>query len=268
MRISVIQFKIGDTNDIRGKGISLIRSALQDNPDLILLQELFNTIYFPQYEDPRYFHLAEEIPGETTDTVLQLIRGRETAVIAPLFEKAGESFYCSAALIEPKQGVSGVYRKLHLPSVKDLHENFFFKSGDNGHVVFHTPKAAVGVMLCYDRHFPESARLYGLKGADLLCVAAATPKSAEKIWLAEMQAHAFSNVLYLACSNRCGREDSIDFLGRSFICDYRGSPVAQAGAEKDEIITADIDIEKARATRRESPFYRDRRPDLYRQIAE
>jgi N-carbamoylputrescine amidase len=123
-------------------------------------------------------------------------------------------------------------------------------------------------MLCYDRHFPESARLYGLKGADLLCVAAATPKSAEKIWLTEMQAHAFSNVLYLACSNRCGREDSIDFLGRSFICDYRGSPVVQAGVDKDEIITAEIDIEKAREARRESPFYRDRRPVLYGKIAE
>jgi N-carbamoylputrescine amidase len=208
------------------------------------------------------------IPGETTDRVFQVIRGRETTVIVPLFEKAGESFYCSAALVNSKGSVSGVYRKLHLPSVKGLHENFFFKNGDSGHMIFHTPKAEVGIMLCYDRHFPESARLYGLKGAELLCVAAATPKSAEKIWLTEMQAHAFSNVLYLACSNRCGREDSIDFLGRSFICDYRGSPVAQAGADKDEIITAEIDIEKARMARRESPFYRDRRPALYGEITD
>ena len=267
MIVSVVQFSTGSVEDIGERGVSLVEEALKDKPRLILLQELFNTIYFPQYEDKRYFCHTEEIPGKTTDRIMKVIGGSVTVVVAPVFEKENESYYCSAAIVDSKEGVVGVYRKLHIPSVPGLHETYYFKPGDRGHVVFDTRAGKLAVMLCYDRHFPESARLYGLHRADIVCVAAATPKSARNIWLAEMRAHAFSNGFHLACSNRSGTEDGIEFLGSSFICDNRGELLAQAGQNEDAIISADLDIDSARKTRANSSFFRDRRPSEYGDIA-
>jgi N-carbamoylputrescine amidase len=267
MIVSVVQFSTGTVEDIGERGISLIEAALKDKPRLILLQELFNTIYFPQYEDKRYFCHAEEIPGKTTDRILKAIRGTDIVVVVPIFEKEDESYYCSAVIVDSRDGVIGVYRKLHIPSVPGLYETYYFKPGDSGHRVFETKAGLLAVMLCYDRHFPESARLYGLHGADIVCVAAATPKSARNIWLAEMRAHAFSNGYHLACANRSGTEDSIEFLGTSFICDNRGLVLAQAGESEDVVISAELDIDSAREARIQSPFFRDRRPSEYGDVA-
>jgi len=121
-------------------------------------------------------------------------------------------------------------------------------------------------MLCYDRHFTESARIYGLKDTDILFVCAATPKSARNMWSIELKVHAYSNAYYVACSNRSGKEDKIDFLGTSFICNYKGEIIKKADEDSDEIITVDIDIEKARKARSELTFYRDRRPEMYKEI--
>ena len=266
MIISVVQFSTGSVEDIGERGASLVEEALNDKPRIILLQELFNTIYFPQYEDKRYFCHAEEIPGKSTGLIMKAIGGSDTVVVAPIFEKENESYYCSAAIVDSKEGVVGVYRKLHIPSVPGLHETYYFKPGDRGHMVFDTRAGRLAVMLCYDRHFPESARLYGLQGADIVCVAAATPKSARNIWLAEMRAHAFSNGYHLACSNRSGKEDGTEFLGSSFICDNRGEVLSQAGEDEDAVISTEVDIDAARAARSHSPFYRDRRPPEYKGI--
>ncbi len=267
MIVSVVQFSTDGVEDIGEKGVSLVAEALKEKPGLILLQELFNTIYFPQYETKRHFCYAEEIPGKTTDRLLQVIRNTDTVVVAPLFEIEDESYYCSAAIVDSRDGIIGVYRKLHIPSVPGLHEDLFFKPGDRGHRIFKTRAGDLAVMLCYDRHYPESARIYGIGGADILCVGAATPKSARDIWLAEMRAHAFSNGYHLACSNRTGTEDGIEFLGTSFICDNRGAVLAQADEDGDRIIHAEIDIVSARREREKSPFYRDRRPSLYGDLA-
>lgn len=267
MIISVVQFKTSNTDKVKEKGLSLIEKALEDRPDLIILQELFTTIYFPQYEDDSYFKLAEEIPGDTTEKIQELIKGYDVIVVAPVFEKSGNRYYCSAQLIDSKDGYFGTYRKLHIPTVKNLHEDYFFEKGDLGHRTFVTRKGNMGIMLCYDRHFPESAKLYGLHDVDLLAVCAATPKGARNIFITEMQAHAFSNSYYLACSNRCGAEDRIEFLGTSFICDHKGNILFRASEDEDEIILSDINLEEARTSRRELSYYRDRRPELYTGIA-
>jgi N-carbamoylputrescine amidase len=267
MIISVVQFGTQGSEDIAEKAMALVETALKEKPGLVVLQELFNTTYFPQYEDKRHFCHAEPVPGRTTDRILQIIGGTNTVVVAPLFEKEGESYFCSAAIVDATSGVIGVYRKLHIPSVPKLHETYFFKPGNTGHPVFKTPAGNLAVMLCYDRHFPESARLYGLAGADILCVSAATPKGARSIWLPEMRAHAFSNGCYLACANRSGTEDDIQFLGSSFICDFKGEVLSQAGEDEDTIIHGEIDIGRARELRKNSPFFRDRRPELYGDIA-
>lgn len=268
MLVAAIQFKTGDAKDIRDKGLSLIGEALKKKPDFILLHELFNTIYFPQYKTEDYFELAEEVPGETTERIGSLLKGTGTTVIASIFERDMNDHYISAAVIDPDRGVIGTYRKLHIPTITGIHETYYFKPGDKGHVLFKTSKANISVMLCYDRHFPESARIYGLKGAEIMFVSASTPRSARHIWYTEMQAHAFSNLYYLVCANRCGTEGGIDFLGRSFICDYRGKIIEEASEDNDEIIYAEVNLDEARKAREESAFYRDRRPELYREVAD
>ncbi len=267
MVISVIQFKTGDAEEIREKGLSLLERALKDSPDFILLQELFTTIYFPQYINDDFFKLAEELPGSLTDRIGGLIKNADVTVIVPVFERSGNIYYCSAAVVDSRDGYLGTYRKLHIPTVKTVNESYYFKPGNLGHKIFPTRKADVGIMLCYDRHFPESARHYGLNDVDVVFVCSATPKSQKNIWLIEMQAHAFSNAFYLACSNRTGTEDKIQFLGTSMIFDYKGKILEKAGEDEDEIITADIDIDEARAARKELVFFRDRRPELYTEIS-
>jgi len=267
MIVACVQFKTGGIDSIREKAYSLIEKALVLKPDLIVLQELFTTVYFPQYRDESYFKLAEEIPGPVTEGIRKIVSGTKAVVVAPLFEKWGPWHYCSAAVVDAGEGTIGTYRKLHIPTVKDLNEDYYFKPGDLGYRTFDTTHGRIGIMLCYDRHFPESARIYGLKDVDILVVGAATPKSARPIWLTEMQAHAFSNAFTLSCANRSGTEDKIEFLGTSFICDHKGSVLARAGEEGDEIITAELNIEEARKSRKGLAFYRDRRPELYAELA-
>jgi len=266
MIVSVVQFETEQREVVTDKGLSLIRKALDEKPDLIVLQELFNTVYFPQYEKKQYFGLAEAIPGETTGRIEDIIQGRGTVVIAPLFEKDGGRYFCSAAVIDSDRGFIGKYRKLHIPTVQTIHEPYYFEKGDLGHVVFEAGGARIGIMLCYDRHFPESARIYGLKRADIVCVASATPKAAGGPWFFEMQSHAFSNCFTLLCANRSGTEGEIQFLGSSFIADHTGKIVARCGVEEEGIITADIDIAKIRESKSKLAFYKDRRPDLYGEI--
>jgi beta-ureidopropionase len=263
MIVSVIQFETGGKEVVLDKGLSLIEKALGDKPDLIVLQELFNTIYFPQYEKKEYFGLAEKIPGITTQKVEEIIRGRDAAVITPLFERVGNRYFCSAVVVDSDKGLVGTYRKIHIPTVETIHEPFYFQGGDLGHTVFDVGGVRVGIMLCYDRHFPESARIYGLHGVDLLCVCSATPKKAAWPWFFEMQAHAFSNCYALACANRAGTEDGIGFLGSSFISSHKGEILARCAEDGDRIITADIDISEIRESRKRLAFYRDRRPDQY-----
>ena len=263
MIVSAVQYSTEDVKDIREKALTLIKQAMKEKPDFILLQELFNTIYFPQYEDKRYFELAETIPGRTTLAIQKLIEGTDVTVVAPIFEKDGGSYYCAACVIDAKEGHLGTYRKLHIPTVPAIHETYYFQPGDLGHRVFETRSANIGIMLCYDRHFPVSARLYGKSLVDILFVASATPKSAAGPWFFEQQAHAFSNCFALVCSNRSGIEDKIQFLGSSFMCDHKGKMLETAEEKEDQIISCEIDIGVIRKAKKELVFYRDRRPDLY-----
>ncbi|KPJ81639.1 MAG: hypothetical protein AMS17_19445 [Spirochaetes bacterium DG_61] len=268
MIISAVQFRTGDAENIEEKGLFFIEKALKEKPDFIVLQEFFNTIYFPQYMDDKHFSLAAPIPGKLTDKVLRIIKGSETTVIAPIFERSGSEYYCSAAVLDSRDGYLGTYRKLHIPSVESIFETYFFKEGDVGHRVFKLRQVNIAVMLCYDRHFPESARIYGLKDADVIFVCSATPKAARKVWLIELQAHAFSNAIPVACANRTGTEDKIEFLGTSVICDHKGGIIAKADEDEDEIITAELNVDEVRKAKKELSFYKDRRPQLYKSLSE
>ena len=269
--LSVIQFStegFDDIKDIKEKAFGLIKNAVDKNSDFIVLPEIFTTKYFPQYKDDSSFGFAETIPGPSTDEILKIIKDKPTTVIASIYEidKDNNSYYCSAAILNGKKGYIGKYRKLHIPSAQGIHEVYFFKPGNLGHMVFEVSGIKIAVMLCYDRHFSESARIYGLKDVDILFVCSATPESARHIWQSELCTHAYMNGYYVACANKSGREDKIKFLGTSLICDFKGELINKAKEDEDIILTAEIDIDKARNHRKALSFYRDRRPGLYGDI--
>jgi len=266
-RITVIQFSTEGVENIREKGLKLIEDSLKGNPDFIVLPELFTTKYFPQYRNDDSFKLAEEIPGPTTEGILNIIKGKKATVIASIYEKGEDGkYYCSAAVLNGEKGYLGKYRKLHIPTPQGIHEDYFFTPGNLGHVTFDTPKARIAVMLCYDRHFSESSRIYGLMDIDILFVCSATPVGAKKVWQAELCTHAYLNGYYVACANRSGKEDNIQFLGTSLLCNYKGELIVKADEDGDRIITAEIDINAAREYRKNLSFYRDRRPEIYSDI--
>ena len=268
VRLAVIQFSTEGIDNIKDKAYSLIENAAKENPDFIVLPEIFTTKYFPQYEDDSFFKLAEPIPGPTTDEILKIIKGKPTTVVASIYEyeQNNNSYFCSAAILNGKNGYLGKYRKLHIPSAQGIHETYFFKPGDLGHLVFNTDKARIAVMLCYDRHFAESARIYGLKNIDILFICSATPISAKPVWQSELCSHAYMNGYYVACANRAGVEDNIKFLGNSLIFDYKGELINKAEEDEEKIIISEIDIEEARNYRKNLTFYKDRRPSLYKEI--
>jgi len=269
VRLALIQFSTEGVSNIKEKAYSLIEEAVKENPDFIVLPEIFTTRYFPQFKDDSSFELAETIPGPTTDEIFELIKGKAVTIIASIYEyeKESDSYFCSAAILNGDKGYLGKYRKLHIPSAPSIHEVYFFKPGDLGHVVFETEKAKFSVMLCYDRHFPESARIYGLKNVDILFVCSATPISAKPVWQSELCSHAYINGYYVACANRVGIEDNIKFLGNSLVCDYRGELKGTAGDNEEKIIVTDVDIDEARNYREKLTFYSDRRPSLYKDLA-
>ncbi len=269
IEVAVVQFStegLSKKEDIKAKGLKLIKDAAEKNADFIVLPEIFTTRYFPQYKDDESFKLAEEIPGPTTDEIYRIIEGNNTTVIASIYEKEGDKYFCSAAIINGKRGYIGKYRKLHIPTPPGIYEDYFFKPGDLGHVIFEVNGVKFAVMLCYDRHFSESARIYGLKEIDILFVCSATPIGAKHIWQSELCTHAYMNGYYVACANRTGKEDNIQFLGTSLVCNYKGELIEKAEVSEETIIYQKINIEESRKYRKELSFYRDRRPELYREI--
>ncbi len=271
VKVALIQFStegLETSESIKEKGLNLIKKALEEEPDFIVLPEIFTTKYFPQYKNDSSFQLAEEIPGPTINEIYNLIKGSGTTVVASIYERDGDNYFCSAGIVNGNEGYIGKYRKLHIPTPPGIYEDYFFAKGNLGHVVFEVNGIKFAVMLCYDRHFPESARIYGLNDVDILFVCSATPVGARNVWQQELCTHSYMNGYFVACANRTGTEDKIQFLGSSLISSYKGELIIKAEENEEKIITAELNIDEARVYRRNLSFYRDRRPELYREISE
>jgi N-carbamoylputrescine amidase len=190
------------------------------------------------------------------------------ALVVPIVERAMPGvFYNTAAVIDADGRYLGRYRKNHLPHVAGFWEKFFFKPGNEGYPVFATAHARVGVYICYDRHFPEGARLLGLNGAEIVFNPSATVAGlAKHLWKLEQPAHAVANGYFVGAVNRVGREAPWgigDFFGTSYFCDPHGRILAEAGAAGDEVLLADLDLDAIEEVRTTWQFYRDRRPETY-----
>jgi N-carbamoylputrescine amidase len=259
------------------KATRYVAEAAANGAQIVCLQELFNTTYFCYTENPEFWGLAEPIPGPTIDAMCRVAAEHRIVLVAPIYEKEipGE-LYNTAVVIGPNGDIMGKYRKSSIPLVKTPsivgNEKYYFKPGNTGFPVWQTPFGVnVGVMICYDRHFPEHARLLALNGADLVFVPTATCGMSRYLWEIELQAHAIDNIYYVGGVNRVGKDDggSPDqhYYGSSFFTDPKGKILAQAGDQEDEIVYAEIDTSVIEDLRNEWGFFRDRRPDLYAELA-
>lgn len=253
----------------------LIRAAAAQGANVILIQELFETPYFCKDHDTRYFDLALPIEDNPAVKRFQAL-ARELNVVLPasVYERAGNAFYNTVAMIDADGSQLGIYRKAHIPESPGYHEKFYFSPGDTGFKVWPTRFGTLGVAICWDQWFPESARAMALQGAEILfypTAIGAEPQDksidSRDHWQRTMQGHAAANVMPLVASNRIGTEQgerwTVTYYGSSFIADHTGALVEQADRTSESILTASFDLDAIREYRRAWGVFRDRRPELY-----
>jgi beta-ureidopropionase len=253
------------------KHLPFIEEAAQKKVQILGLQELFNGPYFCPAQDPRWYDFAEPVPGPTTERLQPIARQHQMALVVPLYERemAGV-YYNTAAVIDADGSYLGKFRKIHIPQTAGFWEKYYFKPGNLGYPVFQTRYAKVGAYICYDRHFPEGARLLGLHGAEVVFNPSATVAGlSQYLWKIEQPAHAVANGYFVAASNRVGTEAPWGigkFYGTSYIVNPRGEFLATASEDKDELVVADCDLEMIDQVRNVWQFYRDRRPETYEDL--
>jgi len=267
IRLALVQMRCADDSAPNlERTLAFIDEAAREGAQIVALQELFNLPYFPNRErDERFLDLAEPIPGPATNAVAEKARQHGLIIMAPVYEReiAGV-YYNTAAMIGPDGNIIGKFRKMHIPHSGHIIEKFYFKPGNLGFPVFETAHGKIGILICYDRHFPEGARALGLAGAELLLIPVASPRlQARDVYMKELMAMAIANQVFVAAVNRVGEENGDAFYGSSLVCDPRGNIVAQAGSDGDEVLIADIDLAEVAKIRNSWLFYRDRRPDAY-----
>jgi N-carbamoylputrescine amidase len=253
----------------------LIRSAAAQGANIVLIQELFETPYFCKEHAPEHFALALPIEENPAVRRFQAL-ARELNVVLPasVYERAGNVFYNSVVIIDAGGRLLGTYRKAHIPESPGYHEKFYFSPGDTGFKVWPTAFGTLGVAICWDQWFPESARAMALLGAELLFYPTAIGSEPQDLsidsrdhWQRAMQGHAASNVMPLIAANRIGTERgghwSVTYYGSSFIADHTGAIVQQADRSSEAVLTASFDLHALRAYRDAWGVFRDRRPDLY-----
>ena len=261
----------------------LVRRAAAAGANVILLQELFETPYFCIDQDARHFALATTVDENPALRHFAPI-ARELGVVLPIsfFERAGQAFFNTVAMLDADGRVLGTYRKSHIPNGPGYQEKQYFSPGDTGFRVWSTRFGRIGVGICWDQWFPECARAMALQGAELLLYPTAIgsepppapPLDSRRHWQRAQQGHAAANVMPLLAANRWGVERSIQrpdevfirFYGSSFIADASGALVAEAGDEGDAVLTASFDLTELAVQRASWGVFRDRRPDLYGSI--
>lgn len=252
------------------KHVTMIRHASAAGAQIVCLQEIFYGPYFCAEQSTRWYDFTEQVPdGPTTQLIRKLANEMNIAVILPVYEvEAAGIYYNTAAVIQNNGDYLGKYRKTHIPHVQPgFWEKYYFRPGNLGFPVFDLGFAKIGIYICYDRHFPEGARALGLNGAEIVFNPSATVAGlSEYLWKLEQPAHAAANGYFVGAINRIGTEapwNIGEFYGQSYFCDPRGQIFAQASRDKDEVLTADLDLEKIAEVRKTWQFYRDRRPEMY-----
>ncbi len=262
-----------------------IAQAAQRGAQLVVLQELHNTPYFCQTENPDLFDLAEPIPGPSTDFFGTLARQFGIVIVTSLFERRAAGLYHNTAVVIEKDGtIAGKYRKMHIPDDPAYYEKFYFTPGDLGFEPIDTSVGRLGVQVCWDQWYPEGARLMALRGADLLIYPTAigyessdTPEEQARqreAWTTVQRGHAVANGLPVIAVNRTGHEPDpsgqthgIQFWGSSFVAGPQGEFLYRAEIDEEVVAIVDIDLQRSENVRRWWPFLRDRRIEEFAPLA-
>ncbi len=257
------------------KHLGLIDEAAGKGVQLLCLQELFYGPYFCAEQNSRWYELVEPVPnGPATKLMQEQAKKHGMVMVVPVYEEHMTGvYYNTAAVIDADGKYLGKYRKHHIPHCDPgFWEKFYFKPGNLGYPVFETAFAKVGVYICYDRHFPEGARILGLNGAEIVFNPSATVAGlSEHLWRLEQPAHAAANQYWIGAINRVGHEQPWDigeFYGSSYFCDPRGQIIAEGSRDKDEVVVADIDLDRIEEVRHTWQFFRDRRPETYNEMTQ
>jgi N-carbamoylputrescine amidase len=301
-RIALIQMSCAsDTAANLDKAADRVLEAARLGANIVCLPELFRAQYFCQREEHALFDTAESIPGPSTARLAAIAREQNIVIIASLFERRAPGLYHNtAAILDPQataqDNIAGIYRKMHIPDDPLYYEKFYFTPGDLGFKALSTTHGNIGTLVCWDQWYPEAARVTSLMGANTLFYPTAIgwhpSEKAEygeaqySAWQTMQRAHAISNGVFVGAVNRVGHEhgdvihngvemrgpgdhtpaSGLEFWGGSFIADPFGRVIAQASHDKEEILTAEIDLKLLEDTRRNWPFLRDRRIDAYQGI--
>lgn len=286
------ELKIGflqqhNTADVRGNILRLaegVADLARRGAELIVLQELHNSLYFCQVEDVNNFDLAEPIPGPSTQMFGELARQYGVVIVTSLFERRAPGLYHNTAVVIERDGtIAGKYRKMHIPDDPEYYEKFYFTPGDLGFKPIDTSVGRLGVMVCWDQWYPEAARLMALRGAELLIYPTAIgyalsdepdeQQRQRRAWQTVQRGHAVANGLPVVTVNRVGFEPDpsgqtggIQFWGTSFVAGPQGELFYEASEDEEESIIVSIDMEHSEQVRRWWPFLRDRRIDDYAEI--
>lgn len=285
MKTGIIQqHNTADIQDNRQRLAESIRSLAKQGAELIVLQELHNSLYFCQTENVDLFDLAETIPGPSTDFFGALARELQVVIVTSLFERRAPGLYHNTAVVLEKDGsIAGKYRKMHIPDDPAYYEKFYFTPGDLGFHPIQTSIGRLGVLVCWDQWYPEAARLMALQGADMLIYPTAigyessdTPDEQERqrmAWQTVQRGHAVANGLPVVTVNRTGHEpdpskqtNGIQFWGTSFVAGPQGELLYEAPRDSETTSIIDVNLQRSEQVRRWWPFLRDRRIDHYDDI--
>ncbi|MCI5662753.1 MAG: carbon-nitrogen hydrolase [Mediterranea sp.] len=285
LKIGLIQQ--ANTADLRTNLMNLaksIESCAAHGAQLVVLQELHNSLYFCQTENTQLFDLAEPIPGPSTGFYSELAASHQIVLVTSLFEKRAPGLYHNTAVVFDRDGsMAGKYRKMHIPDDPAYYEKFYFTPGDLGFQPIQTSLGKLGVLVCWDQWYPEAARLMALRGAEILIYPTAigwesSDTEDEKrrqlnAWIISQRGHAVANGLPVVSVNRVGHEPDpsgqtrgIQFWGNSFVAGPQGELLAQASNDRPENMVVEVDMERSENVRRWWPFLRDRRIDAYEGI--
>jgi N-carbamoylputrescine amidase len=278
--LGIVQMRCdADPETNLARACDMARDAARRGANVICLPELFRSQYFCQVEDHKYFSLAEEIPGPSTEALGEIARECGVVIVASLFERRAPGvFHNSAAILDADGSLLGKYRKMHIPDDPLFYEKFYFTPGDLGFLSWKTAHGCIGVCVCWDQWYPEAARLTALRGAQSLFYPTAIGwhpgereqygRQQHEAWETVQRAHAIANGCYVAVANRTGHEApdggaGIDFWGQSFITAPDGTVVARAGVEEETILIHETSPDLVERQRTHWPFLRDRRIDAY-----
>ena len=275
MKIGIIQQH--NREDAKANVLNLatkIRKLAKEGAELIVLQELHNSLYFCKQEDVNLFDLAEPIPGPSTTFFGDLAKELGVVIVTSLFERRATGLYHNTAVVLEKDGtIAGKYRKMHIPDDPGYYEKFYFTPGDLGFQPIQTSVGKLGVLVCWDQWYPEAARLMALAGAELLIYPTAigydpndTKDEQERqriAWQTVQRGHAVANGLPVVTVNRCGEEEGVPFWGTSFVAGPQGELLYEAPIHQEVETIVEVDMQRSEQVRRWWPFLRDRRIDAY-----